>query len=179
MARYGMLIDSTKCIACFSCRLGCQMQNELEADQAYIRLEQTESGVYPSVAVEYIYIQCQHCGNAPCIKVCPTTANKARPDGVILVDHKKCIGCKYCLVACPYQARIQDHKTGIVEKCRFCIELVEDGQQPQCVTTCLTDCRIFGDLDDPESDISKEIIKRGAKPLRPDLGTKSKIYYVR
>jgi len=155
------------------------MQNELEPHQAYTRLERMESGVYPSVKVENIFIQCQHCEDAPCAKVCPTKATHKRPDGVVLVDPKKCIGCKYCMVACPYQVRIQDEKTGVVEKCRFCIELVEKGGEPHCVTSCITSCRIFGDLDDPKSEISKEIIKRGAKPIRTDLGTKPKIYYVR
>ncbi|AVX20225.1 MULTISPECIES: 4Fe-4S dicluster domain-containing protein [Carboxydocella] len=179
MARYGMLIDTRKCVACFSCKVGCQMQNELEPGQAFTRLEQRESGVYPDVRVENVFIQCQHCEDAPCVKVCPTTASYRRPDGVVLVDPDKCIGCKYCMVACPYQARIQDEKTGVVEKCRFCIELVEAGGEPHCVTSCITGCRIFGDLDDPKSEINKEIIKRGAKPLRPDLCTKAKIFYVR
>lgn len=178
MSRYGMLIDTKKCVGCYACTVACQMQNGLAPENAFIRYEEQEKGTYPNVDWKTIPVQCQHCENAPCVTVCPTKARYTRVDGVVLVEEKKCIGCKYCIAVCPYQVNTVDGKKGIVEKCRFCIELVENGGKPACVSTCLTHARIFGDLDDPRSMISQEIIKRKAVPLRPDLETKPKIYYV-
>lgn len=179
MARYGMLIDTTLCVGCYACRVSCQMQNELPVEQSFIKFYEKETGIFPNVSHEIIPVQCQHCEDAPCEAVCPTKATYTTEDGIVLVDPEKCIGCKYCMVACPYDARTQDHLTGVVEKCRFCAEEVAKGNQPSCVSTCVSNARIFGDLDDPNSELVKEIARRGAKPLRDDLPSKAKIYYVR
>ncbi|CAM3730954.1 4Fe-4S dicluster domain-containing protein [Mesobacillus thioparans] len=178
MARYGMVIDTRKCVGCYACRVSCQMQNELPVEESFIKFYEKETGVFPNVKNEIIPVQCQHCEDAPCVSVCPTKATYTTDEGIVLVDSEKCIGCKYCMVACHYGARTQSHETGVVEKCRFCTELVAEGKQPACVTTCISNARIFGDLDDPNSEVSKAIVKLNAKPLRPDLG-KAKIYYVR
>lgn len=178
MARYGMMIDTRKCVGCYACRVSCQMQNELPVENSFIKFYEKETGVFPNVKNEIIPVQCQHCEDAPCESVCPTKATYTTEDGIVLVDADKCIGCKYCMVACPYQARIQDHATGVVEKCRFCVDLLKEGKQPVCVSTCVSNARVFGDLDDPNSDVSKAILKYNAQPLRADLG-KAKIYYVR
>ncbi|CEG29344.1 4Fe-4S dicluster domain-containing protein [Bacillus sp. B-jedd] len=178
MARYGMMIDTRKCVGCYACRVSCQMQNELPVEVSFIKFHEKETGIFPNVRNEIMPVQCQHCEDAPCESVCPTKATYTTEEGIVLVDPDKCIGCKYCMVACPYQARTQDHLTGVVEKCRFCSELVAEGGQPACVSTCISNARIFGDLDDPNSEVSKAIVKYNAKPLRPDLG-KAKIYYVR
>lgn len=178
MARYGMMIDTTKCVGCYACRVSCQMQNELPVDISFIKFYETETGVFPNVKNEIVPVQCQHCEDAPCVNVCPTKATYTTDEGIVLVDETKCIGCKYCVVACPYNARTQDHETGVIKKCRFCADLVANGEQPACVQTCISDARIFGDLDDPNSEVSKAIVKHNAKPLRPDLG-ETKIYYVR
>ena len=119
-----------------------------------------------------------HCEDAPCAAVCPTHATYVTDSGVVLVDPEKCIGCKYCMAACPYQARIVQESTGVVEKCRFCWENGEPGNPPACAGTCISGARVFGDLDDPESDISKAIAQYHAQPLASNL-TASKIYYVR
>jgi Fe-S-cluster-containing dehydrogenase component len=178
MARYGMVIDTRKCVGCYACRVSCQMQNELPVEDAYIKFYEKETGIFPNVKNEIIPVQCQHCEDAPCESVCPTKATYTTKEGIVLVDPDKCIGCKYCMVACHYGARTLDHLTGVVEKCRFCAELVAEGKQPACVSTCISIARIFGDLDDPNSEVSKAIVKLNAQPLRPDLG-KAKIYYVR
>ncbi|SEN23747.1 Fe-S-cluster-containing dehydrogenase component [Mesobacillus persicus] len=178
MARYGMFIDTKKCVGCYACRVTCQMQNELPVEISYIHFHEQETGIFPNVRNEIIPVQCQHCEDAPCETVCPTKATYTTEDGIVLMDEDKCIGCKYCVVACPYGARTQDHHTGVINKCRFCADLVAEGKQPSCVSTCISDARIFGDLDDPNSEVSKAIVKHNAQPLRPDLG-KSKIYYAR
>ncbi len=178
MARYGMLINTKKCVGCFACRLACQMKNHLEVDEAFIKFNEIETGEYPSVYNEIVPVQCMHCENAPCQEVCPTHATYTTESGVVLVEEGKCIGCKYCMAACPYGARVVQHKTGIVEKCRFCWEDGEPGNPPACVGTCISGARVFGDLDDPNSDVSKAIARYNAKPLSSNL-TESKIFYVR
>ena len=159
MTRYGMLINTKKCVGCYACRMACQMINKLEPEEAFISYKEIEQGTYPSVYAETVPVQCMHCENAPCQQVCPTHATYTTDSGVVLVDEEKCIGCKYCMAACPYGVRIQIEKTGVIEK-------------------CISGARVFGDLDDPESDISREIARTNAQPIAGDL-TESKIYYVR
>ena len=158
--------------------MACQMINKLEPEEAFISYKEIEQGTYPSVYAETVPVQCMHCENAPCQQVCPTHATYTTDSGVVLVDEEKCIGCKYCMAACPYGARIVQEKTGVVEKCRFCWDGEKPGNPPACVGTCISGARIFGDLDDPDSDISKEIVATNAQPIAGDL-TKSKVFYVR
>ena len=170
MARYGMLIDTTKCIGCCACRVACQNQNHLPADVSLIDFHEFERGFRPCVRVETVPTQCMHCEDAPCQSVCPTAATYTDPDGIV---------CKYCRAACPYQARVVAHRTGVVDKCRFCTLYapLEEGMST-CLTACPAGVRLFGDLDDPESEISRRIVETNAQPIAGDL-TKSKIYYVR
>ncbi|AJC12128.1 MAG: 4Fe-4S dicluster domain-containing protein [Berryella intestinalis] len=177
MARYGMLINTKKCVGCFACRLACQMKNELEVKESFIHYEDVEKGKFPRVYAEVVPMQCMHCEDAPCQTVCPTHATYTTDDGVVLVEEERCIGCKYCMAVCPYHARVQIESTGVIEKCRFCYENGEVGK-PSCVSTCISKARIFGDLDDPESEISKAIVAHNALPLAGNL-TESKIFYVR
>ena len=136
-------------------------------------------GEFPHVSTYWLPVMCQQCEESPCTHVCPTGASyRDEKTGMVLVDKEKCIGCKYCMAACPYQARIVQESTGVVEKCRFCWENGEPGNPPACVGTCISGARVFGDLDDPESDISKAIAQYHAQPLASNL-TASKIYYVR
>ena len=160
MARYGMLINTKKCIGCYACRVACQRQNDLLPNEDFIRYEEKETGTYPTVRVETVPLQCMHCEDAPCAAVCPTGAAYIGTDGIVQVDHGRCIGCKYCMAACPYQVRVFNEETG------------------SCVEACLTGARLFGDLDDPESDIAQEIAATNAQPIAGDL-TKAKIFYVR
>ncbi len=178
MARYGMVIDETKCVGCNACRVACQNQNHLSEYEAYNHLEEREYGAFPNYSREFLPVQCQHCDNPPCVKVCPTRASyKRKKDGVVLVDQGKCIGCKYCIAACPYNVRIIDEEEGYIEKCRFCIEFVEEGGIPACVTTCMTGVRLFGDLDDPNSEVSRLIVKHKLKQFKVELNTRPRIYY--
>lgn len=180
MARYGMLIDTTKCIGCFTCRTACQRQNDLLPDEAFVRYEQQEVGEYPTVAVETVPLQCMHCEDAPCASVCPTGAAHIGTDGIVQVDQGRCIGCLYCMAACPYQVRSRNSQTGAVDKCRFCtVSAYANGTKMcSCVEACPTGARTFGDLDDPSSAIVSEIARTGAAPIAAGL-SKPKIYYVR
>jgi Fe-S-cluster-containing dehydrogenase component len=179
MPRYGMAIDTTKCIACHACQLACQNHNGLEYDQAFNWIVEKERGRYPAFSREFAPVQCNHCENAPCQRVCPTAAIYTSPEGVVLVRTNRCVGCKYCMEACPYKVRIMDHHSGIAIKCWFCIDMVRAGGEPACVTTCPNQVRIFGDLDDPNSKVSRFIAEQRAQPLRADLDTKPKIFYKR
>ena len=180
MARYGMLINTKKCIGCYACRTACQRQNGLDPTDSFIRFEEREVGEYPSVSVEHVPLQCMHCEDAPCASVCPTGAAHIGPDGIVEVDKGRCIGCLYCMAACPYQVRNRNEKTGAVDKCRFCnvSNYTSGTEMCSCVTACPTGARIFGDLDDPDCELVKEIAATHAAPIAGDL-TKSKVYYVR
>ena len=163
MARYGMLINTKKCIGCYACRTACQRQNDLLPDESFIRFEEREVGKYPNVTVEHIPLQCMHCEDAPCASVCPTGAAHMGSDGIVEVDHGRCIGCLYCMAACPYQVRTRNSKTGEVDKCRFCTMSAETSGTKvcSCVEACLTNTRIFGDLDDPNSEAAKVVAAAG------------------
>jgi len=179
MPKYAMVIDMTKCAACQACTVACEAEWGLPPGEKFTRLEEREIGKFPNVRREFLLIQCQHCDKAPCIEVCPTGATYKREDGIVLLDDKRCAGCKYCMVACPYQARVINHEKGVPEKCRFCYHRVEQGKKPACVSTCIGEARYFGDLEDPNDEIHRIIQQKQAKPLRGDLGTKPSIYYVR
>ena len=178
MARYALLIDASKCTGCNACRIACQMHNQLPPELAYNRLEMLELGTYPNVKMEIMPMACMHCDNPPCAQVCPTQATYKREDGIVLIDHDKCIGCKYCMTACPYDAR-QINEDRVPEKCRWCPEYLTQGEQPACASTCMNEVRVFGDLEDPNSKISQLMAKHEVYQILPDKGTKPRIFYVK
>lgn len=176
MPRYAMIIEPKKCIGCFACRVACQNNNELPLKNQFIRFEDKEEGVYPNVKYTVYPLQCQHCQDAPCIKACPTTASHKNEFGLTLVDKDKCMGCRRCVAACPYNARTYIEQEHVVQGCNLCLSLIEKGEEPTCVSTCLTKCRTFGDLDNPKGEFAKLLPK--AKPIRTDLGTKPTLLYI-
>lgn len=178
MPHYAMLIDAARCTGCAACRIACQMQWQLPPEIFFNRLEFREQGKYPHVQQEIVPVQCMHCDNPPCRTVCPTHATYKRDDGLVLIDESKCIGCKYCVVACPYDVR-QVNERGIPEKCRFCAGHIENGGQPPCVTTCMNTVRVFGDLDDPDSEISRQMKEKEVYRLAEYKGTKPRVFYVK
>ncbi len=176
MPRYAMIIEPKKCIGCFACQVACQNQNELSVKHNFIRFEDKEEGIYPNVKYTVYPLQCQHCQDAPCIPVCPTTASHKHPSGVTLVDKAKCMGCRRCVAACPYNARIYIENESIVQGCNLCLQHVLKGEEPACVSTCLTKARTFGDLDNPKGEFAKLLPK--AKPVRSEFGTKPTLLYI-
>ena len=178
MTRYGMLIDSKRCVNCYACRAVCQLNNNLLPTESFIKFEHTETGTYPNVRFQTAPRQCMHCADAPCARACPTGATHVADDRTVQVDDSKCIGCGYCVTVCPYDARIKREETGVISKCSLCHERLARGEQPLCSGICPVSARVFGDLDNPESELNREIALRGAKPLGGGVANPS-IYYVR
>jgi len=197
MARYGMVIDITKCVGCEGCVAACSMENHTPYWRGLYRthIEEHVTGTYPNVGRQFVPRLCMHCENPPCQDVCPTGATYTTEDGIVRVDQDRCIGCGYCMIACPYDARYpfeQDyiaeakqrygqeivHHNGHADKCDFCVHRLKQGLLPACVETCPLHARIFGDLDDPNSEVAKLVASGKAKPLRPELGTKPKVFYI-
>jgi Fe-S-cluster-containing dehydrogenase component len=166
-AEYALVIDTTKCTGCRACVEACSLRNDLLDEQSYIRGEvQGDEHL-----TWYLMVQCQHCANPPCATVCPTNATYVRDDGIVLVDEKLCVGCKYCMYACPYDARIFDEERGVADKCWLCLDWVLGGGEPACLQACIPGARIFGRLDDPNSAVSELVESGRAKPLHPEFGT--------
>ena len=199
MTRYGMVIDLRRCIGCDTCTIACKATNATSRGIMWNRVLKYETGKYPDSKLNFLPITCMHCQEPECEKVCPTGATTRREDGIVIVDRDKCIGCRYCMVACPYAARYffdesrtyypqyttayekmkqEDRELGTVQKCDFCLERVEQGLQPACVVACPTSARFFGDLDDPDSEVSRLIQERNGFVLNPELGTSPSVHYL-
>lgn len=180
MARYAMVIDTRSCIGCHSCTVACKVHNDLPVEIIYNPVTTVgPTGVYPDLHMVHIPLLCMHCDNAPCVDACPTCASQRRDkDGIVFVEDEKCVGCLACVMACPYGARIKNHETGAVQKCDFCKDRVDLGMKPHCVNTCHQKARIFGDLDDPESEVSKLVNGENAVRLLGELNTEPYVFYI-
>ncbi|KAA3598102.1 MAG: 4Fe-4S dicluster domain-containing protein [Calditrichaeota bacterium] len=179
--RYAMVIDTHKCFDCKACTIACKMENGVaDSDQEYRNWVDTGEiiGVFPNVSQKFTPGQCNHCTNAPCVKVCPTTATYRDENGFVRVDYEKCIVCKYCMIACPYDARFVSSTTHTVDKCTFCAHRVGRGELPACVETCPSKTRTFGDLNDPKSEVSKLLRENEYKVLKPETGAEPNIFYI-
>lgn len=202
MTHYGMLIDVATCAGCNACTMACKYQNATPHGMYWCKVLMGEYGTYPNSGQTVLPISCQHCTNAPCVRACPTGASHYDENGNVQVDYDKCIGCRNCMAACPYEARscnwadpaehpyyegfeqtpyeqlrAAEHPQGVVEKCVMCHGRTAEGEDPACVQTCITKSRWFGDLDDPDSEICKKIAELGARPLMPEYGTCPSVFY--
>jgi Fe-S-cluster-containing dehydrogenase component len=175
--RYAMAVDTKKCVGCSDCVIACQAENNVPHGFARDWVVEINHGTYPNLEMEIRSERCNHCDNAPCVRCCPTGASHIVNGGVVVVDHKKCIGCGACITSCPYDARFS-HPEGYVDKCTFCEHLVKDGENPACVDVCPTSCLYFGDLDDPRSPVSEVLKTRKYKTLIPEAGTNPQIYFL-
>jgi Fe-S-cluster-containing dehydrogenase component len=173
-AAYALIIDTTKCVGCGACRTACNLRNKLPGEASYIHILSKGEGADR----KFLPIQCQHCAKPPCASVCPTKATYRREeDGVVLINEKLCVGCKYCELACPYQARIFDEKRGVADKCWLCLDLVQAGGMPACVDACVLGARLFGRRDDPDSQVAQLISSGQATLLHPEFGTEPSILH--
>ncbi len=175
--RYAMAVDTLKCVGCSDCVVACQTENDVPVGHCRDWIVEKMTGTYPELQLEIRSERCNQCANAPCVRTCPTEASHYSTGGIVLVEEDECIGCKACITSCPYDARFI-HPEGYIDKCTFCIHRVEKGQNPACVSVCPTHAMIFGDLDDPNSDISKAMATRKWKSLIPEAGTDPKVFYL-
>src|SRR3990170_4941704 len=221
MTRWGMVIDLDRCTACQACSVACMAENNVpfvsQEEAGKERLMQWQrvlaniEGEYPRARAQFIPRPCMHCEQAPCVQVCPTGATFKNAEGIVMMDYGKCIGCRYCLVACPYggrafnweeftgpnpavptwgQPEVPRRPRGVVEKCSFCYQRIDRGlaiglkpgvdeeATPACVVACPVGARKFGDLNDPESEVSQLLAKHPSYRLREDLGTGPRVYYL-
>ncbi len=153
---YAFVIDVARCIDCRACMVACSVENKVPMDHTRIWVhDQQVQGTWPNLSRAFVPYNCMHCDNPPCTEVCVSGATyKDKVSGLVLVDQEACIGCGYCVDACPYGVRYIDQKRGVVDKCNACVQRLEAGLQPACVATCVGQARLFGDLNDPNSEVS-------------------------
>jgi len=177
--RYVFVIDLSKCIDCTACMVGCKAENEVPVGhwRNWVE-EQGPEGTFPDLTMRFEPGNCMHCERPPCVEVCPTEASYRREDGVVLIDAGRCIGCKACLEVCPYHARYYDEATGKVDKCSFCAHRIDAGRDTACVHTCMTGARAAGDINDPQSEVSRLLAGRSYRVKLPEKGTGPAVYYV-
>ncbi len=200
--KWGMVIDLNRCReGCTKCLDACREENNVAFfdddrwDIHWIRKVKIEPKSHKEATEKSVLLLCNHCEHPPCAQVCPVQATYKRHDGIVIVDHHRCIGCRYCMIACPYNARMfnfkdNEHYTnkdrpkrshGVAESCTFCAHRLDLGQPPACVEACAaegTGAIKFGDLNDPDSEVSQIIAKNPVKRIRDDLGTEPKVYYL-
>jgi Fe-S-cluster-containing dehydrogenase component len=206
--RWGMVIDLNACVGCGDCTLACRANNDVPENISWNRVVEVEQQSDETI---HATVPCMHCENAPCVGVCPVGATYHRPDGIVMMDYDRCIGCRYCQMACPYGARsfnwrefteenpavpeygtpeIERRPRGVVEKCSFCYQRIDRGLElgltpgvdreatPACVNACPVGARIFGDLNDPESEISQVLKQQTTIRLFEDKGMEPRVFYL-
>ena len=197
---WGMVIDLKLCIGCNTCVVVCKMRNGTPKGIFWNRVLEEEVGTFPTARRIFWPVRCMHCEEPACVDACPTGASYQRVDNLVVVDGEKCVGCRACILACPYDVRtlwegdggyFKDgltpfeeqayvkHVAGSVQKCDFCSSRIDEGLKPSCAEGCLTKAIIFGDLDDPQSEVSLALAEpRVRLRLREELGTRPSIYYL-
>ncbi|WP_417247131.1 sulfate reduction electron transfer complex DsrMKJOP subunit DsrO [Celeribacter sp.] len=176
---WGMVVDLRKCIGCQACTVACIMENAVPEDafRTHVSVyELVKDGQDPAMVM--LPRLCNHCDDPPCLPVCPVEATFKAENGEVLVDASKCVGCAYCVQACPYDARFINHETQVADKCTFCFHRTQHGLLPACVETCVGGARNFGDLNDPDSEVSVMLRENEVSVLRPEMHTNPNVYYI-
>ena len=175
---YAFLIDNRRCIGCHACSVACKAEHEVPLGVARTWVKYVEKGVFPETRRTFQVTRCNHCDDAPCVEICPTTALFRRRDGIVDFDGGRCIGCKACMQGCPYDAHYIDPQTETAAKCNFCPHKIEVGLEPPCVTVCPTQAIVAGDLDDPASRLVHLVARESVQVRKPEKGTRPKVFYV-
>jgi len=211
MTRWAMVADLRRCVGCQTCTAACKQANATPPGVQWRRVLDMEAGEYPDVRRVFVPVGCMHCADPPCMHVCPSTATRQRDDGIVTIDYDLCIGCSYCAVACPYQARYKvdaaefayggeasraeakrhdPKRLGVSTKCTFCVDRIDAGTAkgltpgvdpeatPACVNSCIADALHFGDLDDPDSNVSQLLAENQHFRMHEELGTGPGFYYL-
>jgi len=200
MTQLALVIDLNVCVGCHACVTSCKEwntsgvagalsdENPCGADPGgtyFNRVQTFETGRFPDTQTVHFPKSCLHCEDPPCVPVCPTGASyKRESDGIVLVDYDKCIGCKYCAWACPYGARELDENEKVMKKCTLCVDRINDTalpdtqRKPACVLACPTNARLYGDIHDPASIVSRSIRESGGYQIMPEWGTRPACHYL-
>ena len=200
MTQLALVIDLNVCVGCHACVSSCKEWNTSGSAGALAdlmpygedpvgtflhRVQTFEVGEFPDTKTVHFPKSCLHCEDPPCVPVCPTGASfKRKEDGIVLVDYDKCIGCKYCAWACPYGVRELDAKQKVMKKCTLCVDRIYDealperDRKPACVMACPTNARLFGDIHDPASEVSRAIAERDGYALMPEWETRPANHYL-
>lgn len=183
--RYGMVIDLRRCVGCQACTVACGIENQTPIGQFRTSVKQydvvsSDTENQPQCQTVMLPRLCNHCENPPCVAVCPVQATFQREDGIVMVDNQRCVGCAYCVQACPYDARFINSQTLTADKCTFCAHRIEQGLLPACVETCVGGARVIGDLHNPESTINQLLAanKDNVRVLKPEQGTQPHVFYI-
>jgi phenylacetyl-CoA:acceptor oxidoreductase 27-kDa subunit len=188
MTRWAMVADLRRCVGCQTCTAACKQKNATPPGVQWRRVLDLEIGEYPSVKRAFVPVGCMHCDDPPCLDVCPSTATRKRADGIVTIDESLCIGCAYCAVACPYEARYKAN--GVATKCTFCVERIDAGTAkgltpgvdpeatPACVNSCIAGALHFGDVEDPASNVSQLLAENQHFRLNEAVGTGPRFYYL-
>ena len=175
--RYAMTMDMKRCVACHACVIACKTENALPSGSFRDWIVQETRGVFPTLSQENRSERCNHCEHPPCVDCCPTGASHVNEGGAVIVSHGRCTGCKACVASCPYEARYI-HEDGYADKCTFCLHRVQQGEQTACVSVCPTKALVFGDINDPDSDIAKLLVSRRHKVLEPETGLDPHLFFL-
>jgi Fe-S-cluster-containing dehydrogenase component/formate-dependent nitrite reductase membrane component NrfD len=175
---FGFIIDNRKCIGCHACTVACKAEHEVPVGVNRTWVKYIEKGTFPDTRRLFSVMRCNHCADAPCVEICPVTALFTRSDGIVDFDSRRCIGCKACTQACPYDALYMHPDEHTAAKCNYCSHRTDIGLEPACVNVCPEHAIISGDMDNPNSEISQLLARESVQVRKPEKGTRPKLYYI-
>lgn len=178
--RFAMIFDQNKCVGCGACKEACSETNHVPVGQLRMTLERQSPLDGTPGNRKYVRVSCQQCSEPPCVRVCPTGAAHIDPaTNIVTMDNSRCVGCKYCIAACPYNVRYINSETKVADNCDFCLKTkLANGEEPACVQACRHGALYFGDVNDPQSIISRLLRVKDTVRIRPHLGTEPSLRYV-